>query len=76
MGAVKRVIEDAVYNIMKTFAIDDDDEATNYTSIFAWIMDHANLRGNILDQFYHANICPECVSLVWGKPCCSRKDLL
>lgn len=76
MGAVKQIIEDAVYNIMKTFDIHDDDDSSIYTSIFVWIMEHANLRENILDQFYHTNICPQCISLTWGKPCCDRKDLL
>lgn len=76
MGAVKKLIEDATYNVMKTFVIEDDDEGNNYSKVFQWIMTHANLCGNVLDQFYHANICPQCISLTWGDPCCIKKERL
>jgi hypothetical protein len=74
MGAVKEYIEEQTYSIMKLFGIVDDNDGDIYSKIFVWLMEHGDFKGNLLDQFYHANICPQCLSLKWGDACCAKLE--
>jgi hypothetical protein len=73
MGATKRMIEDATYKVMATFSINDDDESDNFTKVFDWIMENCDFSpdSSVINDFYHANICPQCMNLTWGETCCA-----